>query len=264
MLTRNPNLAPILLPSQKAIDDYVRAMRWVGWGPCELGPPIDLHPLDEYPVALIGYLGCRLMDDGIDAHSDYKGRVPSLFGHLAGELSVQKAGALSVMTGAWILNASLRRLVGQDCLDAAAIILRLSTQVAPGVLAEALCQRSISLDVYQSIVQRKSVAYDMMLNQIFFRQMDSRIKPALLAALASLSKSGQWLNDLGDAADDHSRGQMNLLAVLNKDRTAVFETIIESLQKLCEKNNSLPSALRDGLASRMMDIVEKLILLADP
>ncbi|NIO85210.1 MAG: hypothetical protein GTN53_32180, partial [Candidatus Aminicenantes bacterium] len=151
------------------LESYLSSMLWVGWGDCEFGPPLKIRPVGEFAPGILVYLSARLIDDGIDGHKDYKGRVQSFYGFLANRMEEREAAGLSSMMGNLVLNMSLRLLLKEGYAESVDLLMSTYSTVISGALAETLFKASDNLDIYHSIVKGKSVAYDMMLHQVFLR-----------------------------------------------------------------------------------------------
>lgn len=263
LLLSNKDLAEILMPVHYVLKKYLSSMRWVGWGDCEFGPPLNIQPVKEFSHAILIYLSARLIDDGIDGHKDYKGRVLTLYGFLTDKMSDREAAGLSSMMGNLLLNASLRLLNKQGYTESADVLMRIYADVIPGALAEALSRCSVNYSLYQRIIKHKSVAYDMMLHQVFLRQVIPSLRFNILHLLADLSETAQWLNDLCDDEDDQARNQLNILRISRMNRYVVFGMVAHSLQKIWQDALVLPSNIRDAMANRLKDLVRLLIQSAE-
>lgn len=261
VLTKNRRSADVLTPVYHVLRNYLRLMQWVGWGDCEFGPPLGIRCSEqEYSLSILVYLSARLIDDGIDGHTDYKGSVQSLYGYMAGKIKERKAAGLSCLMGNLILNASLRRLYKKGYAESADMLMRIYSDVFPGAFAEALCIGcTVEYDLYMSIIKRKSVAYDMMLHSVFFRSVEPVLRSRILQFLADYSETSQWLNDLCDEEDDFSRGQLNILNVPGMDRDLVFNRIVKSFYSLWKNTSDLLPALRDVIAIRLQDSFKKFL-----
>ncbi len=257
LLIKESVLERKLSSCQTILNNYIPSLLWTQWDIYDFGPPLAISPDDDYPIALIYYLGGRLMDDGIDGHCFFKnGKEKSLFGHLKDSLDEREAAALSVLMGTWVCNLSMRRLLEKGFLDSAKILLRLSSVVCPGILAESLAREELTPDIYKAVVSRKSIAYNMMYYQIFVLHADQKNRALVLAILASLGEINQWLSDLLDEADDRLRDQVNILSVPDMDRRTVMHNILQSLEETWHRSATLPSPLRDAVASRIYSLIK--------
>lgn len=249
----------LLSPAHGVLAFYLDRMEWVGWGNCEFGPPLGIrYPEEEYALSILVYLSARLMDDGIDGHPDYKGKVPNLYGHLIQKFDAGRAGGLSTLMGGLVMNGALRRLLKKGYTESADALMALYSEVFPGALAEALrIGTAIPEDLYRTIVRRKSVAYDMMLHRVFFRRVEPALRSRILQFLAGYSETAQWLNDLCDEKDDLARGQLNILAIPGMDQETAFMRIVSSIFHLWRSICDLPLAVRDVMALRLYDSIKK-------
>lgn len=251
-------IVPIFEELGNSASNYITAMRWVGWGNCELGPPLRIRPVEEYALAMAVYISARLIDDAIDGHHDYKGYMATLYGFIQQHKAEREAAGLGSMMGALLAQAALRRLLRTGHNEAATVLLELYAEVIPGALAETLARGRGSAGLYRAVVQRKAVAYDMMLHRIFLRTIPDTIQTPLLHFLAQYSETAQWLNDLNDVEEDAKRGQLNIVTISGNDTEEVQRRIASSFRHLWEQAHSLPEPVRTALAVRLRDPVAKL------
>jgi hypothetical protein len=255
----NSSIVPVFENLGDATFTYVTSMRWVGWGNCELGPPLHLHPVEEYALAMAVYISARLIDDAIDGHDNYKGYMPTLYGFIREQTKEREAAGLGSMMGALLSQAALRRLLRTGHREAALILLELYADVIPGALAETLARGRGSPDLYKAVVQRKSVAYDMMLHRSFLRTAPHELQLPLLHFLGQYSETAQWLNDLNDEEEDKEREQLNIVTLSGMCREHTQQRIASSFRALWQQACTLPEPVRNALAVRLRDPIAKLI-----
>jgi hypothetical protein len=234
------------------VSEYAKAMRWVVWEVCDLAAPLDDIPVQELAFALIGYIGCRLADDGIDGHEVFKERTPTLYAALREHCDEREAGALSVLLGYWLLNraAALSRAHGLQ--TTADTMLHLSGVIVPGAVAEVLGRHSQSAEEYRAVVSRKSVAYNMLLYQIATRSIvDTTVAQLLLRVLARWAFVAQVLNDLADRDDDAARDRLNVLNTVRGEPAVVLAGLDRELAAIWNASLTLPAPLRNAMASRI-------------
>lgn len=255
--TPGASVVPAFDALRESALSYTTSMRWIGWGNCELGPPLHIRPVEEYALGMAVYISARLIDDAIDGHNDYKGYMATLYGFLSEIRQEREAAGLGCMMGALLAQAAVRRLLRTGHEEAASILLDLYAGVIPGALAETLAQGKGSAGLYHTVVYGKSVAYDMMLHRMFLRTVPDDIQTPLLDFLARYSETAQWLNDLCDVEDDRARGQLNFVIISGDDRQAVQQRIGSSLRQLWHQAGSLPEQVRNALAVRLRDPVAR-------
>lgn len=255
-LSRDRSLGPVISPSRKVLEDYFPALSYLGWEACHWGPALDIEVGDDYALALVAYLSCRLMDDGIDGHVEYrawlsKQRQKSLFGYFSERLGERHASGLSVLTGSWILNAALRRMRKKGHTESADLVSTLFESIVPGVIAESACERPVTRGTYRAIVKKKSVAYNMILYRIFLSRVDSELRTRMLRSLELLVESNQWLSDLWDMDEDMARGQVSIFSIPGMTSTKVQREIFQNLRSAWLICQTLPPEVRDALGGRM-------------
>ena len=256
-LVKDRHLNEIIDSGKKILETIFISNRWVGWELCDLGPPLNIWPVEEFPIAMIAYVAIHLVDDGIDGHLEYKALgKQSYYGYLIeNHLNNRQASAISAMLGMAVFNASVRRLNKKNIRSASDILLRLSSNVFVGMMAEAFSHSRVSLESYKEIIRRKSIAYQMILDHVFLTNVSIQIRSVLLELNARLVEIGQLTDDLIDEEDDLSMGRFNILMVPDMNRTKVLQMILVSLQELWQECRSLTAELRDVMAVRMADWV---------
>ncbi|HEX4966715.1 MAG TPA: hypothetical protein VF173_38245 [Thermoanaerobaculia bacterium] len=261
-LCRDDLLRPHLSPLAQALDQYLYWLRWGGWLSAQLAPPLALEAEEDarrLAVAVMTYLGARLVDDGMDDHRDFKRKQVTVLGTLERLCPRGSPAALccaSALLGFWVLNHGQRRFrqLGLDvCADTTA---QLFARIPPGALAEVVCGAAITRDEYARIVQRKAVAYDMILYQNLLAPADPRSRGPLLAAVAISSEIAQYLNDLMDLEDDAGRRQLNLIRHGFETPETFWAFCLERAASGLSAVEHLSQPLRDAAAAILAEVFE--------
>ena len=259
ILDNNLNLVIESKQISKVTYDYLNGMRWVGWGNYQMAPPLGINPVEEYSYTIIIYLSARLIDDAIDGHIDFKKLMKTLYGSLVSETNEREAAGLCTMVGNLVYQNALRFLIKGGHGESAEILMQLYSEVIPGALMEAFVKDNANYDLYAKIIKRKSVAYDMMLNKIFFGKVEPNLQEYLINILSEFSETAQWLNDLMDYEDDKQRKQLNILNDYGINKYSLYSKISNSLHDIWGKTNELDKDLQNAMAARLIDPLNKLI-----
>lgn len=254
-------LRAVLEPLAERLHDYLRWLRWSGWLSTQLPPPLGLTSaaaLRRHAIAVVTYLGARLVDDGIDGHLHYKNKRDTLVADILAlfpHCDEAAARCHSALAGFWILNHGQRRMrqVGEE--RAADAIQRLFSRIPQGVLAESAAS-ALTFDTYEAIVQHKAVAYDMLLWQCVLAPVDESLRVPLLRALATTSRVAQHLNDVADAADDARRGQPNLVLQSFARGEDVRETSLACIAAALASLRPLGLPLHDAVGMIMYEVFD--------
>jgi hypothetical protein len=199
-----------------ALLDYATWLSWVFWNAANLAP-LSAAPLlasRRLAAAGLAYAGGRLVDDGLDAHVEFKGRRVTFLGALTpdGAEPSPPACAASVLTGFLLFSHAMTRLRhwGDEAL--ARRLERLLLASGGGALAEAGFRHAPSRAAYWSIVRRKQIDYNMLLYVPLLQDTPAADRRDVLRALAGIEALAQLLNDLSDRVEDAHRGHLNAFA----------------------------------------------------
>jgi hypothetical protein len=254
-------LRGVLAPLASLTHDYVRWLRWSAWLGTQLPPPLDLISRRDqlrHAVAVLTYLGARLVDDGIDGHLHYKNKRNTLVADLLAlfpHCDEAAARCHSALVGFWILNYGHRRMRQIGETRTADTIVRLFGNISRGVLAEST-DSSNDRAVYDAIVQHKSVAYDMLLYQSILAPVEDAHRTILIRALATASSVAQYLNDVADKNDDAGRGQPNVILRWFDRAEDVRRCCLERIQEALQGLQSIDPAERDAIAAIMAEVFQ--------
>ncbi len=238
--------------------EYLWEMRWIGWGNYEFFPFLDQPVNNEFPLAMIAYLSARLIDDAIDNHLDYKGKCVTLYGHLSSKFSEREAAAACVIIANLLYHEVLYKLMRNGHKECAQIIIDQYGKVIPGALLETFVNSDFNLDLYNCIIQRKSVAYDSILHLVFFRTLVHEQRESMISMMAEFSVLAQWLNDFEDEKDDLTRGQLNVLNAKSMNPYFLTLKIYEKGKYMWQKAHKMPLEIRSVWARRILDAMDKL------
>lgn len=254
-------LRELVAPIASAMREYLSWLRWSAWLSTHLAPPLRLTAEGDcrrHAIAVVTYIGARLIDDGIDGHYTYKNKRDTLVAALAAlrpDLGDAAARCHSALTGFWLLNHGLRRFLETGCRECVDVTTMLFEKIPRGVLAET-ARTAITRRQYQALVRHKAVAYDLLLYRNMLVPLPEHERAPLVAGLAAASEIAQYLNDLMDRGDDVVRGQPNVL--LNAFETP--ETITASCLRLAAERlqdvASLDEPRRDVVAAIISDVFE--------
>lgn len=260
-LTRDKKLAAIISPGYKILEKILIDNRWVGWELCDLGPVLNLQPVREFPIAMIVYLAVHLIDDGIDGHEVYENTGgKSYYGYLLEEkLGERESSALSAMVGMAIINASLRRLMEKNIYDSLHTLLRLSSQVFAGMMAESLYPAPLTLGTYRQVIRSKAIAYQMILEHVFLQQAPQDLRSELLKLRSRLIEIGQMTDDLTDEKVDLSSNRFTILAVKDMSREKLIPLIHRSMDELWCSCNRISPELKDAMGKHLFNWVTFLL-----
>lgn len=243
------------------LESYLRWLSWSTWNVARLGPPLHVDSgatATRLSLAAVAHAGLRLVDDGWDEHETYKGRRPTLLAAakaLRPDASPAAASVLSAFLGFWVYESAVSRIDAASP-PFAADVRRLFDAVAVGVVAE-WASPEVTRAVYERIVQRKSVAYSMILYKALLKDVAPDLAERVLALLAEMDALAQVVNDIQDRDDDRARGQPNVLVqdVYGRDDgRGLEETVLERAQELWKSTTALPEAVADALAAMYVDV----------
>jgi hypothetical protein len=233
---------------------------WTGWELCDLAPILNVYPLEDYPIAVVAYNSIHLIDDGIDGHIKYEQiNKPSYYGYLLNnKFKEQEASALSAMIGMGILNSCIKRLCEKSLRDSANIIMRLSNIVFTGMLGESLYTKPLTKELYQKIIKRKSIAYQMMLDHIFLKTINSQLRRILLENNYFIVQIGQLIDDLMDEGEDSKNKTFSILQVEGINKDMIVSDIIKLIESLWQNCSRLEGKIKDVFAARIIDWIRLL------
>ena len=181
------------------------------------------------------------------------------YGFLCAQMQEREAAGMGSMAGCALLHEVLLRLLKKEHGESAMILLSLYAEVIPGALAETFIHSRCSAELYNAVVSKKSVAYDMMLHRVFLRTAPEPLRTHLLGFLANFSETAQWLNDLLDADDDIERNQINFVHSIGIDLPTARTRIGSAFPALWSRARSMPPDIADALATRLRDPVATLV-----
>lgn len=250
----------LLRPVREHVATLLQRNGWNGWTLCDLAPPLGITHPGAYACALLAYNALHFLDDGIDGHLRYEAiQTDSLYGRLLDDgLGERQAAAVSGMIGMALLNETVRLLLGRRETEAADTLLRLSCRVYTGMVGESLAERPLTAEAYHHLVAYKSVAYQMFLDHIFFREVPMPLRSHILGVNAGLVRLAQLVDDLADEAGDLADGCMTILAVQGMDRGHVLCMATEALERVWTDVLSLPDGPRDATATRLVEWIRLL------
>jgi len=254
-------LRDVLAPLAAHMRDYLRWLRWSAWLGTRLPPPLDLTSRRDqvrHAVAVLTYLGARLVDDGIDGHLHYKNKRNTLVADLLTlfpHCDEAAARCHSALAGFWILNYGHRRMRQIGETRTADTIVRLFTTIPRGVFAES-ASGTTDRSVYDAIVQHKAIAYDMLLYQSIIAPIEEARRTILLRALAATSLVAQYLNDVADRNDDAGRGQPNVVLQWFDGPEEVTRCCLDRISDALRGLETLGRGERDAVAAIMAEVFE--------
>lgn len=254
-------LRAVLARIASPLRDYLRWLRWSAWLGTQLPPPLGLVSRRDqlrYAVAVLTYLGARLVDDGIDGHLHYKNKRATFVTDLLALLphcDEAAARCYSALAGFWMLNYGHRRMRQIAEPQTADTILRLFTHIPRGVFAES-ADTTNDRALYDAVVQHKSVAYDMLLYQSILAPVEEARRTVLLRALATTSSVAQYLNDVADRHDDAGRGQPNVVLRWYDDADEVTRCCLHRIGEALRGLQSVDPGERDAVAAIMAEVFQ--------
>lgn len=254
-------MAEILRPIANHLKDYLLWLRWSPWLATQLTPPLGLVGRDDatrLSIATLTYLGARLVDDGIDNHLDYKGKAQTLLGRLSHdhpEMPPAEVRCQTALIGFWTLHYGLRRFASHGMHACAENVARLFEKIPPGAVAESFFQGQVPTQTYQEIVQRKSVAYDMILYQSLLQPLEKPWRSDVLKALAGASTLAQHLNDLMDVDDDAKRGQINFLLAEKRSQADFWADSLRRAESYVDAAAPCGTAVQGAIQSVMCEVL---------
>ncbi|MBW2737727.1 MAG: hypothetical protein JRE64_02525 [Deltaproteobacteria bacterium] len=258
-LVQESALYPMLGPVAEHLYEYLWSKRWIGWGAIEFGPPLGLKPTREFPIAMLVYLTPRLMDDALDGHIENKLGDLTLYGGLTEKLNERTAASTCMLIASWLLTACLERLERLEFDETSTMLRRLFRSIVPGAVAELLCPAPLTQPVYDSIIQRKSVGYDMILWRSFLSRVEPMLRHNILKISGELSIMAQWINDCQDVEDDRKRGQPNILLIPEVSLDQICSRIQSTLTRLWVEARTLPNGVKRAFASRTANYIEQFL-----
>ena len=163
------------------------------------------------------------------------------------------------MAGNLVYNSALKLMYKNGYNESAGNLIQLYSEVIPGALTEAFTKGNKDYNLYSKIIQRKSVSYDMMLNKVFLRTVNEKLRTNLEKLLAGFSETAQWLNDLMDYEDDKERNQLNVLNCSGISQYSIYGKIALSFYDTWINAKEFNKDLQNSIAARLIDPVNKLI-----
>lgn len=196
--------------------EYAGWMQWSLWDMPAFAVTLGTDR-EDFKRAVTGcglvYIAIRLFDDVVDQHHYYKGRHQTLLGALSEDhAQPDSATALCTLGALLLCFDGLSRLAGAGreesvrMLDAVVASIR---RAVVGAMMEGSGFRSWTMGDYQRLVRLKNVDYWRSL----YAAVDPDLRSPLHPFLERYYELAQYLNDIGDLAEDLVTGQPNLLAL---------------------------------------------------
>ena len=258
-LVNDEKIAEITAGGHNFLKSLFSANYRIGRQLCDFGPPLNLWPVEDFPIAMIVYSAIRFANDGLDGNPGHKTiKQKSFYGYLIDEkVDEQKAGALNTMVNAAVMNAAIIRLNEKNSGEIADTLLRLSHHVLAGMTAESIPAEPLTLDLYKRVVERRLIACRMMLDHVFLRKAD----PAIRAKLLQISSRLFEIEKITDDLSGKKRGgtDFNILNIPGIDRRTVEHMIEVMFQELFNDSRSLAPELQDMLALRTANQLKKTV-----
>jgi hypothetical protein len=250
---RDGVLRPSLVPTVAEVVDYLRWLRWVGDNAAHLAAlPGGTSRAAATGRAMLVYVACRLMDDGLDGHASYRGKHATLVGRLgAAGHDGAAARAQSVFWGSCLAAYALR-LVDAE-------VATLFREVTLGALAETVIGARCDTATYARLVERKAVAYGMLLYRPMLRGVPAALREPITRALAQVEAIGQLTNDYLDEDDDRRRGQPNAVAAGLLTRLEFPTEIRVRVERVRATTRSLPAEFQDAIGAMTMNTLEAFV-----
>lgn len=240
--------------------EYLMWLNWVGWRVARLAP-LQKETVDtaarRLAQACLAYAGGRLVDDGIDAHLNFKQHRRTLVGVLIaeeGSMTLERACAESVFVGLLSYQRALRRLRESDEAHFAHAIERLFTKISHGVLAENHAPPVLEPHEYDAIVRHKAVAYNMILNRAALWHCEPPHRFALTRTLYEMDELAQLMNDAKDEEDDRSRSQVNAVGSRVVTRGQLQRVVRSGVDRIWQRTAALGAAARGVVAAMLEDL----------
>lgn len=254
-LAQNKKLSEIIASGHNVLKNLFLANRRIGRELCHFGPPLNLWPVEDFPIAMIVYSAVRLADYGIETHREYETfQKRDFYVYLLEEkLNEQQASALNTMLSTAVINAAIQRLNQKNIREVADTILRLSPYVFAGMLAQSFPPSPLTTDLYAQIIDCNFIACQMILDQVFLRKAPPRIRSELLSINSRLFEIGRLIDDLADKENNRSLCCLNILTVPGMDHQKIAQKIDVLFQELWNDFCLLSPKLRDMMAMRMVN-----------
>lgn len=252
---RDEGLSMILDPLLDQVREYLLWLRWVGWNISNLGPVLyqdNAVATDRLALGMLAYAAGRLIDDGFDNHETYKGHRKTLVGILRHQIldtPIHTACVQSAFIGFSLFHYALRRMRERSYEKCVDDVSRMFDVTSVGILAECMAGPKIDAHVYQQIIRRKSVAYNMILYKPFLAGIEAEMRLKLLRILSAMDELAQIINDYCDVQEDQKTGQVNALTHGIYDHTSIEAELLSRMQRLLEAASTLSTEIQDALAA---------------
>lgn len=252
--------APFVAPLLERLVEYLGWMQWVAWNSANLIPVFDderRHGPHRLALATLAYVGGRLIDDGLDAHTHYKAHRLTLVGWMtrsAPPLPLEQACARSSFIGLCAYQHSVTRLRATGEEPVARLIERLFERISAGITAEWYVPRAIDRAVYDTVVRRKAVAYNMILHRSALASGGGRQRIGVLRALAEMDAIAQLINDFRDVPDDRRRGSMNAFTCGAYEYAAFPALLQNRMARAWSRMSALPPDARNAIAAMYQNL----------
>ena len=260
--TSHCNRDSVLRPQLEVVLGELREyLDWLAWTGDNAGHlvvfPGDADRAQGLARSMLVYVGCRLIDDGLDGHLTYKEREATLVDRLQRHGQTHAAAcALSVFWGTYLIQFAVPR-----CGSSVGALFQ---EIALGALAEATPSWRVDRTTYERMVARKSAAYGLVLYRPMLAGVDPQERAAALSALAALEGAAQLLNDYRDEGDDRRRGQPNAVVAGIIPSVEVPEELARRVQEIMRETAGLARPLQDTIASMVANALLPLVGEVDP
>lgn len=240
--------------------DYLFWLRWVGWNISNLIPIISRDPevaAERLALSILAYAAGRLIDDGMDNHSSFKGFRKTLVAILQDSRRSRAPAvscAQSVFLGFCLFWHAERRMRECGHSRSAKAIRQLFEELAVGVSAEAFAPPPADLRTYIRIIRRKAVAYNMILYKPALQSVPAGRRSQLLRILSRMDELAQILNDYRDRDEDQDVAQMNAfsLGIFEPEQLPII--VFSRIRRIRNLSTGLPTKLRDAVAAMALNL----------
>lgn len=247
-LVQNRDMAGINDKFRRMLSRAVLAEGKVVMDICELGPPLEIFPLNGFSHGLIAYGACGIMKIALASPCHPTETRPVMHDLVAMGFDAPTARAMGVMAAAAIQNAVVQTCLADRRTDIAEIMMRVSEQVSAGILTQSSSPVPMTWDQHETAIRQNDIPGHMMLEQIFLKTAPSGVRFQLLDIAANL------------------HGLRHMMAIPDNgiNRVQSLERLTERVRVIWENACDLNPACRDAVATRLLGSLAQLAVRANP
>ncbi len=230
---------------------------WFAWYLYSFSPVLDLTPDHTFFYTFLAYNALHLHDDSLDGHeySDHA-NCQTLYGLMVDQgRNVRESSAVSAMVGMLLINECLKALNKSEVVEPAMNLVRLTRITFGGMLAEFTYLDDLGLEEYWTIIKRKAVSYQMILEHVFFSDLEQSFRSKLLSTNASILNVSQLADDLDDWKNDVDNRNFGVSHIRGFSREKLMKKIDENISIAWTNCLAFDKKVKNALAFRIRPII---------